>query len=217
VIGQDADLNRYLNVQIDPTDFENRCFYYGLHFFTCTPSGLILALCIASKIAGEGLSYQHAALECYQTLCPDEEPFTIYSEPFEEVKCRNSVLVEGEYPTYDCNGNYYGPFLSGPNTHKVSFRVYGEVDQQDYGFTAVFQNNAKKSTKKQETWLFRTPKIPPYVANMLAVAWNSKVLTIDYVEYKEATEINKNNEDGKMWIVESTLTRDCDEITFTCS
>jgi hypothetical protein len=216
VVALNSDLNKYANIQFVAEELTSKCFYYGLHTFGCTPNALALALCIASKL-GLGMSYGQAQFECYELLCGDAVD-VIYSEPFQQEVCRPTVLVEGSYPLYDCNLNYYGPFLNNiANTHKPSFRVYGEISNNGFTFTETLQNSNKKSSKQIANYLFRTSKIPPYVANQLAVCWNSSELTIDGTVYRKATDLAKNNDRGSMWVINTTVTDECDEISFTCN
>lgn len=211
----DVDFNRFLNVIFSTTGLTNRCFYYGLHFFNCTPDTGAFNTCVATKI-GEGQTNEQAIFNCYSDICPGDLE-SLYSEPFEEVKCRDTVLVKGTYPNYDCNGNWYGQPTVGTNQFQLQFRVYGEIVQEDYGFTETLQNNNKKSSKQIASYRFRTPKIPPYVAQMLAAAWNSKALDIDDNVYRKTTSLKRNIEDGNMWLIDEIITLECDEISFTCT
>ena len=45
---------------------------------------------------------------------------------------------------------------------------------------------------------------------------NAQTLTIDGVEYKRGVAVEKNNDQGNMWIINSQLLRICDDISFTC-
>jgi hypothetical protein len=177
-----------------------------------------LAACVVIK-EGLGQTYMEAQFNCLdEMVAPANIDYTV-TEPYCEEKCRPTIKITGEYPEYDCNDNFYANYEGPPfvvNGFKCSFRIHGEIAQQGYTFAKTLLNGKQKSSKQVSTWLLRTPKIPPYMADKLAVAFNSKKLTIDGVEFRKTEEFTKNNEDGNMWIINTTLTTECEDINFTC-
>lgn len=218
--GVDKNNNKFLNLMIDTSKLENiKCIYFKFVGYTCEFKGDELTdfnACVAALVA-DGKTTQQAREICLSSFCPDGEEI-FYSEPFCKVTCENTILVQGEYPNYDCNGNFYGTFTSGSatNSHKAQVRLFGVVEPTQFDIEETLTNNKRKSAKKIETFLLRTKRIPYYVAQQLSNIFASKTTTVDGVEYSRAVNIAKNNDEGSMWIVNSTLLKECDEINFTC-
>lgn len=216
--GYDDNRNFWLNIVIDTAhaSFANiSCWYFKLKLFKCNlaQDGTYLE-CRATKI-GEGMTAAEASDACYEELCEDFDYIT--TEPYCEIPCDNSVLVEGQYPDYDCNGNYYGAIGQNKSIYKLAFRVRGSVESDGFDFTKTDVNFKTVKSQQTERFIFYTKKIPYYVVKQLAAAFNAQVLKIDSIEYKRASKLNKNFEEGRMWIVKENLYRDCSEINFTCS
>lgn len=218
--GLDKNNNKFLNLMIDTSKLDNiECFYFKFSGYTCEFKGIELTefnACVAALVA-EGKTTSQAREICLGSFCPDGEE-TFYSEPFCKVKCQNTILVEGEYPNYDCYGNFYGTFKSGSatNSYKTQVRLFGSIESTQFDVEEVIINKKRKSAKKMETFLFRTKRIPYYVAQQLSNIFASKTITVDGVEYQRSINIAKNNDEGSMWIVSTTLVQECDEIDFTC-
>ena len=146
--------------------------------------------------------------------------FTV--EPYCLVKCDiQTLLIEGSYPSgYDCFGGYYGDLNVGgsrdTNIYKPIFRVYGVVESDGFDFEETVMNNRRIKSKQSERFWLMTKKIPYYVVKQLAVCFNSQLVTIDGVEYTGTIKLNKNFDEGSMWIIKENIYRVCDEITFTC-
>ena len=218
--GYDKNDNLFSNIMIDTNLIdETKCFYIKIVNFSCNLRGVILTEfndCV-SALEGEGKTTSEAQETCLTNLCPDSMA-VYYSEPYCKVTCENTILVQGEYPNYDCNGNFYGTFTSGSSTNSFipQVRLFGTVEPTQFDIEETLINNKRKSAKRMETFLFRTKRIPYYVAQQLSNIFASKTITIDGVEYLRAINITKNNDEGSMWIVNSTLVQECDEINFTC-
>lgn len=208
----------YANVILDTTNIDVNCFYIKLNFYKEAVDQATFDACVAAAMGG-GQDQFEAIYNCLASLVSSENIVSKVSEPYcEEICGRSTLLIKGEYLKYDCNLNWYGVFQAGiQNAFIPQLRVYGEIVNEGFTFTETMQNNKKKSSKQISTWAFRTPKIPPYVAEQIAVCFNSKKLTINGAEFRKASEISKNNEDGNMWIINTQLTTECDEINFTCS
>lgn len=219
--GYDKNETLFSNLLIDTSLLEDiKCFYIKVVAFTCKfrePADLAeFNACVADLVAG-GATTQEAREICLTNLCP-ENMDVVYSEPYCKVTCENTILVQGYYPNYDCNGNFYGTFTSGSTTNSFipQIRLYGSVEPNQYDIEETVVNGKRKAAKKMETFLFRTKRIPYYVAQQLSNIFASKTITVDGEEYLRAINISKNNDEGRMWIVNSTLIQECDEINFTC-
>lgn len=216
--GQDINDTSYLNVIIDTTNIPVCCFYLRISLFFCEPDPALLSDCISSGVAG-GKTLEQATYDCMVDLCNEENIVEIFSEPYCKVTCENTVLITGTYPKYDCDLNYYGIFnddYMDNNSFTISVRVPGEIVQENYNITENIVNDDKTSSKMQSGYRLMTPKIPPYVANQIANAFNAQHLYVDGVEYKRGVSIEKNNDQGFMWIINTTLLRICDDIDFAC-
>ncbi len=208
--------NNYLNINVDVSLLSTKCFYLAVYGFKCVIDGAAVATCTEDRMAAFGESYSQASFTCLTEAC--EEYNTYFTDMYCKQDCQDTLLIEGEYPLYDCEGNFYGiPYLGNTSQqHKLKFRVPAEIEITDYSFEETIVNNKKTKAKQIENWLFRTQKIPPYVVAQIAKAFNSRTFTIDGVAYTNANNLTKNFEEGRMWIIQETLQKECDEINFTC-
>lgn len=219
--GYDKNDNQFTNLIIDTSKLENiECLYFYIKAFTCKfkePTEITAFNTCVSNLVESGKTTVEAQEICLTSIC-SESIVNVYSEPYCLVKCFNTVLVEGFYPNYDCNGNFYGTFTSGSTTNsfKPQIRIAGEVTPNQFDVEEVLINKKRKSAKLLETFLFRSKKLPYYMVQRLANIFASKTVTIDGVEYNGAVNLTKNLEDGEMWAIQTTLTQECDEINFTC-
>jgi hypothetical protein len=161
-------------------------------------------------------------LQIQLLYCPEEVNHQFNSEFYCEVRCEEpTILITGLYPNgYDCNGTYYGsltnPSASSVSSFLLSFRVRGSVESIGFEFEETMNNNIKVKSKQRELFTLFTHKIPYYVVRQMAAAFNSKELTIDGTRYYGSLKLNKNFDDGNMWIIKEGLYIPCDEINFTC-
>lgn len=152
-------------------------------------------------------------------FCNEENIVEVFSEPFCKVTCESTLLIQGTYPKYDCDGGYHGLFdddYNPDNSYTLSYRIPGEINQDNYQIAETIINEDKTGSKMTSSYRLMTPKIPPYVAKQIANCFNSQVLTIDGIEYKRGVAVEKNNDQGNMWIINSQLLRICDDIRFNC-
>lgn len=219
--GTDLKGNIYGNLIIDTSLMGSvTCFYISFTGFTCQmkdPADLSdFNTCVADLVS-DGYSTKEAQEICLDNMCPDSKE-VYYSEPYCLNKCRPSILIEGFYPGYDCNGNFYGKFASGSltNSYKSQFRAYGIVEPANFNIEETLVGNKRKSTKKLTAFLLMMKPVPFYVAEQLANIFASQKVYVDSVEYLRAASIAKDNEEGSMWIIKSTLLQECNEINFTC-
>lgn len=219
--GYDKNDNLFSNLILDTAILENvECFYFKIVAFTCKfkePSEIETFGDCVEDLKDAGKTTEEAQEICLTNMCADSMD-VIYSEPYCKVVCQNTILVEGFYPNYDCNGNFYGKFTSGSTTNsfKPQIRLMGSVEPNQYDIEETLTNRKRISARKIETFQFRTKRIPYYVAQQLSNIFASKTVTVDGTEYLRAINITKNNDEGTMWIVNSTLLQECNEINFTC-
>lgn len=162
-------------------------------------------------------------LECWYVKlllnANEEEPDFFATEPYCVVRCEEeTMLISGLYTGYDCEGNFYGAFSSGDtNTYIPQFRVRGVVEPTGYEIQETKNGVKKTKSKQRQQFLFRTLKVPYYVAKQIAVCFNSQQLTIDGTVYDGALKLNKNFDEGSEWIIEESIFIDCPEINFGCT
>lgn len=156
------------------------------------------------------------------TKNPKTDPSIEYSEPYCVVKCdQKTILVEGTYTGYDCNGHFYGKFSNGQQSiYRSVFRVYGEVVKTGFDFE-VQENTTPKSTfttKSRTISVYKmyVSKIPPYVAEQLAQCFGAQYVYVDGVQYDKPSKMSKDFDEGQSWIPLVELRRKCEQIDFTC-
>lgn len=217
--GKDDNGNSYLNLLIDTTDMPVSCWYYKVILFDCDVDVPTYEACVNAALAN-GDSEEVAEYNCSVTLC-GAGVSEIISEPYKEVTCEKTILITGSYKTFDCNGNYYGDLQVGDTTeaniYKSEIRVPGEIFKEKYNFQQTIVENEKQRSLQLAGYRLLTYKLPPYVVDKMAVCFNSKTTTIDGTVCENFQEMAKNNEDGQMWIINSTFTSHCDEINFVCT
>ena len=218
--GLDSNGSSYFNIVIDTTSLPIDCFYMKVFLFNCEVNEALYDACVLAHVA-LGETQEEAEFNCSIEYC-GEGVTEIQSEPFCAIPCEKTLLIEGVYPGYDCNGNFYGdlqvgtPPVTATNLFKLSFRIPAELVKENFGFTTTIVNNTKQKSTQTDAYVLRSLLLPPYVAEMLATAFNAKQLFIDGVEYDSGVEIAKNNDEGQMWIINTQVTKKCSEINFNC-
>lgn len=216
--GFDENGTAYYNVIVDTTNIDICCFYLRVSLFFCEPDPSLLSTCITTG-TDQGKSLDQATYDCMVEFCNEENIVEVFSEPFCKVICEPTLLIQGTYPKYDCDSGYHGLFdddYNPDNSYTLSFRIPGEINQENYQIAETIVNEDKTASKMTSSYRLMTPKIPPYVARQIANCFNAQVLTIDGIEYKRGVAVEKNNDQGNMWIINSQLLRICDNIDFTC-
>ena len=210
----DAQGNTYMNITIDADSVTSDCFYWKIYGFETEINESTLTTCIDDRLPG--VSATQAEIDCCIAQSADYTEF--YSEEYQKVdaNCTDTLLISGHYTKYDCDGNYYGEAETGTNTHALSFRIEANIEQSEYGFEETQVFNTRRSSKQTAVYNLKTGKIPPYMVAKLAKAFNSQYVTIDGLQYKRGVKLSKNFDEGKMWIIDTTLQRECDEIDFLC-
>lgn len=222
----DENRNTYSTLVIDTTNavFDNiDCWYIRIKMYRCdyrqdNPDTPAYNTCRAAKIAA-GKTAAEAKRECYDELCDDFDYYT--SEPYCRVACNQaSLLLSGVYTEYDCNGNFYGKFLGGTPTSifKLQVRIIGTIDPIGFVITETRNAGKKVKSQQQEKFLLRSgQKLPYYVARQIVACFNSQQLIIDGLNYDGAIKLEKNFDEGSMWILSENVYQNCDEINFTCT
>jgi hypothetical protein len=224
--GVDANLVGFKNIIIDTDKFDDiDCFYTRIKAYVCNSlqNPVILEefeACVADLIAS-GKTQTQAYEICLDGLCEDATIDIAYSEPYCKIECeQDSILIEGYYPKYDCNGNFYGEFSSTQktNSYKTQIRILGEVGPVDNNIEVTFINTTKRKTAQNfVTHNIRGhEKMPYYVIQKIANIFASQKVYVDGVEYLNGIKISKNNEQGKMWILDENITTTCGEVDFSC-
>lgn len=210
--------NNYLNINVDVSLLDSECFYFKVIGVKCPDiDEAAISVCTEQRQIIYGENFSQASYTCLTEACPDFNSY--FTDMYCKNKCKDTLLLEGDYPGYDCDGNFYGiPFEGDASQqHKLQIRVPATIELVEYGFTETLLNNQKIKSQQLESWLFRTQKVPAYVVTQLAKIFNSKSVVIDSETYNKAVKLSKNFEEGKMWIISETLTKSCDEINFTCN
>lgn len=217
--GKDSNDNSYLNLVIDTTNIPVSCWYYKVLLFDCDVNTELYNDCVAAALGG-GATPEEAEYSCSVELC-GEGVSEIISEPYKEVTCEKTILISGTYPGKDCNGNYYDELQVGDTTeaniYKAEIRVPGEIFKEKYNFQQTIVENDKQRSKQLAGYRLLTYKLPPYVVDKMAVCFNAEETYIDGTLCEQFSELAKNNEDGQMWIINSTFISTCDEINFVCT
>lgn len=220
--GSDSTRTNYLNVIIDTNQaiFDSlTCWYVKISLYGCLLTDQATAedyaTCLREK-QFDGLTLAEAQRECYSEMCEISD--FIASEPYCAVRCDEpTLLVQGSYPEYDCNGNYYGLFVGSlANSYTPTLRIRGVVEPNGYSFQETVNHLKRIKSQQSEQFLFRVKMSPYYVAQQIAVCFNSAELTIDGLTYTKATKLDKNFDEGSEWIIQEAIFRECSEINFTC-
>lgn len=218
--GFDSNENEFRNLIINTTDpGTTKCFYIKIVGYTCDFKGDDLTAfnsCV-SDLQADGYTLKQAQEICLSSMCSDGQEI-IYSEPYCLVACQNTIEIKGFYPNYDCNGNFYGAFASGSATNSFvpRMRIFGVVEPADFLVEETVVNKKRKAAKKIKTVNLMSKKIPFYVVEQLANIFASQVVTVEGEEYLGAVSLSKNNDEGMMWIIKTTLQQECDTINFSC-
>jgi hypothetical protein len=213
----DENETYYLNILIDTTNLVQTCFYLMVQFLTCnlTEEETEEAETCVSDLEIEDVTDPIILEECYNQFCAVS--YSVYSEPYCKVACEDTIMIEGVYTNYDCDGLYYKSTNTTTNLYKSAIRVFGEISPNQFDIEeVVVDQDERKSTTMVETFTFMTKRIPYYVARKIANIFASKEIYVDGNMYKRAVNLSKNNEEGTMWIIKTTLVQRCGEINFTC-
>lgn len=221
IMGLDKNKQAYVCAVFSVDDYEGvDCIYFRAKFFTCTLNEVILTACLDSQ--PEEMSDYEALNACYTSLCPTFDYFR--TEPYRRAGCQEkTVLIEGFYTGYDCNSAFYGTFDSvimgnvAANNYKPSIRVHGELFKNGFAYDKTTLNNKVVGITNRQVFKFRTRKLPPYVVEVINLCFASRNLYFDGDEYISGTQIDKNFEEGTMWIVDVNVTKECRQDNLSCN
>lgn len=220
--GTDENDNYYLNIIVNTgsaggSDFPLDCWYMKVYLFECDVNEELYSDCVTAALA-EGKTQEEAEFECSVELCGSGVS-EIITEPYCLHPCDETLLIEGVYPVKDCEGNYYGVFQDdyfATNSFKFQVRIVGELIKQSFNFETTIVNRTKQKSTKKDVYQLTSHKIPPYVAERIANCFNAQELYIDGVAYDSGAQIEKNNEFGQMWIINTQVTKNCEQLNFEC-
>lgn len=163
----------------------------------------------------------------------DTNTLQFYTEPFEKISCANKTLMlTGLYPegTKDCIGRYYGKLDKGAgnwdlenDVYDNSVRLYGEISPSSFSVETETKITTKVfrviRSNTRENFKFRLRPIPPYMADNLKYALSAQEVLVDGTAYTFNGTVEKNNDNGLMWIPDITLQKldICATNDFTCS
>lgn len=222
--GTDSLLTHFLNVIVDTNQsiFDTMtCWFVKIKMYGCLleqgNTAQAYFTCVDHKQSFDGMTAAEAAASCYEEQCNIAD--FIASEPYCAVRCdEQTLLITGLYTKYDCDGHYYGAFTSGSatNSFMASHRVRGIVEPNGFTFDKTVVNNKYVKSAQKETFILFCKPVPYYVAQQIAICFNSKDLQIDGVSYTGGLTLNKNFDEGSEWIIKENIYLNCDEINFTC-
>ena len=155
----------------------------------------------------------------YNTIASPPTKIISNSEPFCLVKCNEkTMLITGYYTgsQKDCDGYFYQNIDKVLNVYNLSVRVRGTCDPSGYEITETVNNLKKVKSQQGERYLLRTQKIPYYVVKQIARCFNSEYCMVDGVHFSRTIKIDKNFEEGSMWILAQNIYIECTEINFSC-
>lgn len=146
-----------------------------------------------------------------------------FSEPFERVKCAEETLfIQGIFNTgVDCYKNFHNnpPNFSQANNGYISqTRIWGTLEKIGHSISKEKSEEVEISTTVEQLFLLRSSrKVPQYVADKIAEAFSGTTIYIDGVQYEAGSSIEKDFEEGRMWIISSEIKQTCIQENFKCS
>lgn len=208
-------ISDYFNVKLTPADIPVNCFYIKTVLFDSALNFTTLGECISDKM-DDGLSYHEAFHDCLLEQMPSATIHTTDLYRKTSADCEDTILFTADYDDkHDCHGRYYGVNGSGERyIHRV--RIPGTVEPTDLSLetTKVFESTRKN--RILESSLVRSQKIPPYVVSQVIIALGGRRVLINSTEYFDPTPLQKNNDEGRMWILNFTVQWKCGETDFAC-
>ena len=219
--GYDINDNKFVNLIIDTSKLETtKCFYVKVVGFTCRfkePSEISAYNACVADLVADGYTTAEAQEICLTSMCAGNMD-VMFSEPYCQESCVNTILIEGFYPKYDCNGNFYGTFTSGSTTNSYipKLRIYASLEPSEANIEETTVNNIRKQTKLIKTFILMSYPLPYYAVEQLSNIFASKTIKVEGEEYLRALSLQKNNDEGTMWVIKTTLFQECTSTNFTC-
>lgn len=155
-----------------------------------------------------------------------------YTEPYKKTDCNDTTIkLEGLYNKgqTDCSNYYYGDvnyyYGDTPFIYRNLIRIPARIEQTGMEITKeeVSNRNFKKTirTNLKETYNLRSEPLAPYVIKKLKTIFMSKKVLWGTTELTIDGALNKNNDNGSMWLLDTTLTisnnNSCFQQDFTCN
>lgn len=155
-----------------------------------------------------------------------------YTEPYKKTDCNDTTIkLEGLYNKgqTDCSNYYYGDvnyyYGDTPFIYRNLIRIPARIEQTGMEVTKeeVSNRNFKKTirTNLKETYNLRSEPLAPYVIKKLKTIFMSKKVLWGTTELTIDGALNKNNDNGSMWLLDTTLTisndNSCFQQDFTCN
>ena len=156
---------------------------------------------------------------------------SFYTEPYQKISCEQTMLIEGEYSSIgrgskDCLGYYYGDvrYSDYPSFRHINqYRIPGSIEHDAVLIERKEIHNIKTLTtatvSNTDTYRLRTDPIPPYVFERLRTLLLAKNMFVNDETFLFAGDLNKDNETGRMWIIDTKIKKagKCLTIDYTCS
>lgn len=153
---------------------------------------------------------------------------TLYTETYEFVNCKNTILISSDYTNKDCDGYWYGKYATkfGNNFllgtffyYKNEYRVPAYLERRNFQINKQFVGNFNRTVNSQmvENWKLLTERIPEKVALIIAKILSGSKVYIGNGEFTASGVINKNNDVGNQWFLDADISRTNCSKTFSCN
>ena len=142
--------------------------------------------------------------DCFAFKINDNRGNVHFTECYIKEKCRSTVLLCSEYAEgkQDCEGYVYGlpefgcPAVIEP-VYSNCYRIYGELFTESYEYATP---NDKKRTSTPK-YRLQTGLLPPYVMSRINAILAGKNITINGTPVTIDGAIQKNRDQGTMWVL----------------
>ncbi len=166
-------------------------------------SPLLTKSCFAIRITGRRNSSDPTPLVCYYGLYRLPQ-YDTTPETGEDVPCEKTVLIQGVYFGYDCDGNYYGPIAEGNENEAyespVSFRWEGDFETTGWKKSVIESDTGQTvSSQEIEKARLRLKPMPKNRARQLAKILMADVILVNGEEWQEKKGLEKNNDNSDNW------------------
>lgn len=153
---------------------------------------------------------------------------TFYTETYEFVNCKNTLLISSDYTNKDCDGYWYGKYHTRYGVNLVlgnffyyenQFRIPAYLERRNFQINKQFVGNFNRTVNSQmvENWKLLTERIPEKVALIIAKILSGSKIYIGNGEFTASGVINKNNDVGNQWFLDADISRTNCSKTFSCN
>lgn len=150
------------------------------------------------------------------------------TEPYKFVDCDETVILEGVFSKKDCFEYWRYKDDNPPSTifksdkpyfqYRNTYRIYGSFELVGFEinkeFVGVKQYTA--NIEREEIWLLRTNRLPERVVRLISGILASEYVYVNNRDYISVGTIDKNNDIGSQWFLESQLKRVTCSKTSSC-